>query len=67
MVPEATVRRGAKEIMIYSHYYEMVSRLHDKGNLIIDIGVDESIDEAYIHVFRNEIDFKLWKNGACLI
>ena len=53
--------------MIYSHYYEMVSRLHDKGNLIIDIGVDESIDEAYIHVFRNEIDFKLWKNGACLI
>ncbi|MBD5526748.1 MAG: hypothetical protein HDR04_20585 [Lachnospiraceae bacterium] len=59
--------KGTYNPLDYSYYYEMVSRLHDKGKLIIAIGVDESIDEAHFHVFRNEIDFKLWKNGTCLL
>lgn len=59
--------KGTYNPLDYSYYYEMASRLPDKGNLIIAIGVDESIEEAHFHVFRKDTDFKLWKNGACLL
>lgn len=53
--------------MDYSYYYEMAGKLLGEGNSIIAIGVDESICEAHFHVFRNEVDFKAWKSGVCLL
>lgn len=59
--------KGTYNPLDYSYYYEMAGRLPDIEKLIIAIGVDESINEAHFHVFRNETDFKLWESGACLL
>ena len=60
-------QKGTYDPLDYSYYYEIKSRLYSKGNLIIAVGVDESIDEPHFHVFRSETDFKSWKNGASLL
>ena len=57
-------------------FFEMAGRIpgevkipgkpKDPG-LIIAVGSDENKGEAHFHVFRNKIDWKQWKNGACLL
>lgn len=38
-----------------------------KPGLIIAVGADENRGEAHFHVYRNKVDWRAWKNGACLL
>lgn len=38
-----------------------------KRRLIIAVGSNETRGVAHFHVFRNKVDWRNWKNGACLM
>lgn len=57
-------------------FYEMAGRISGeakipndlkKPGLIIAVGGNENRGEAHFHIFRNNVDLKEWKNGACLL